>query len=293
VDYPLDGCWSKLARAEAHLDALDTDIRAWLKVHEQSAISGHFYPEAKLQAYWWDVPDPPLMWGIQVGDVVHNLRSALDHLVWQLSKTPKSGVGGNQFPILKDEPQQGFDARTKGGMLYGVPGPERTKIEGLQPYIRDPGAKDNNALVLLNDLSNTDKHQLVHFLAFQWNPATPPFRAFGGNGDVGAINFIWVPPDRQLKPGAVLACFGVVDVRGPNPQVEMEGGPTVQIRLENGKNAIRLLSDIALAVQAIINCFIPSFNGGDWSTSAFYDEDRADPGVGIATQRDDPSPSKG
>lgn len=27
---------------------------------------------------------PPLKWGVLIGDVVHNLRSALDHLAWQL-----------------------------------------------------------------------------------------------------------------------------------------------------------------------------------------------------------------
>jgi len=293
VDYPLDGCWSKIERADSHLDALDTEVKKWLEVHAETGFSRHFYAEARVQAFWWDIPDPPLDWGVRIGDVVHNLRSALDHLVWQLSSSPKAGIGGNQFPIFRDKPTQGFDARTKDGMLYGVPDDERAKIEGLQPYVRDPGTEDRNALVILNNLSNVDKHQIVHVVALAQTSGQPPFTAFGPNGDAGPIDFLWAFPGGKLKAGAVLACFGVSEVTGPNPQVEVQGPIPVQIRLEDGWNAVRTLSDIALAVNQIVNYFIPSFNGGDWSASAFYNEDRADPGVGIATQRDDPSPSKG
>jgi hypothetical protein len=48
-------------------------------------------------------PDPPLEMAVLRGDLVHNLRSALDHLANTLvvanGGVPKEGQGGTQFPI--------------------------------------------------------------------------------------------------------------------------------------------------------------------------------------------------
>ena len=41
------------------------------------------------------------MWAVILGDAVHNLRSALDHLIWQLVllDTGKDGSNEHQFPV--------------------------------------------------------------------------------------------------------------------------------------------------------------------------------------------------
>jgi hypothetical protein len=45
--------------------------------------------------------DQTVMWAGILGDVVHNWRSALDHLVWQLVllDTGEDGTPEHQFPI--------------------------------------------------------------------------------------------------------------------------------------------------------------------------------------------------
>jgi hypothetical protein len=48
----------------------------------------------------------PGTWSIIIGEMVHNLRSALDHLVWQLVilETSEQPVGDRtQFPIFESE----------------------------------------------------------------------------------------------------------------------------------------------------------------------------------------------
>jgi hypothetical protein len=53
------------------------------------------------------------MWGVQVGEIVHNLRSALDHSIWELviltTGRPPALPTKNQFPIFKSK--DGFLAR--------------------------------------------------------------------------------------------------------------------------------------------------------------------------------------
>ena len=47
--------------------------------------------------------EPPVRWGVMAGEIVHHLRSALDHLAWQLvldgGGTPKKGAGGTGSPF--------------------------------------------------------------------------------------------------------------------------------------------------------------------------------------------------
>jgi hypothetical protein len=267
MEYPLDGCWTKIKWANNHLHALDAEIAAWAKANAQPPL-GEFYPEANVHVFWWNIPDPPLDWGVRIGDVVHNLRSALDHLVWQLSATPKAGTRGNQFPIFKAKPTEGFDKKTRDTSLYGVPGPIRAKIESLQPYVRDPKAIKDNHLVILNRLSNRDKHQLVPVLAITHGPFSGQSGAFGAGEDSGPIEDFWMSTSGRLKPGTVIAWFRAAPT-GPNPKVEMQRSLPVAIEMEDGRNAISTLSDLAQSVNSIVNYFIPEI--GSWERSAFYD----------------------
>jgi hypothetical protein len=99
---------------------------------------------------------PPRELALIAGDVAHNVRSALDHLVYVLSSRTAQRSGKTQFPIFTDE------CRFK---VLGVPkiesirGPERTLIENVQPFAAavDPA---NDPLAILNRLSNIDKHRL-------------------------------------------------------------------------------------------------------------------------------------
>jgi hypothetical protein len=102
-------------------------------------------------------PGPPPRIGVLCGDVVHNLRSALDHLANALvvanGGAPKEGSGGTQFPI-----------HVGGGVSVAHrPGPGASAsamwiLEKVQPGdITDP-------LAVLNRLSNVDKHRTVNVL---------------------------------------------------------------------------------------------------------------------------------
>jgi hypothetical protein len=48
-----------------------------------------------------NLPDP--MWGVRIGEIVHNCRSALDHIVWELAGHPSPSTARTQFPICETE----------------------------------------------------------------------------------------------------------------------------------------------------------------------------------------------
>jgi hypothetical protein len=95
-----------------------------------------------------------------IGDIAQNLRSALDHVVWQLvlanGGTPKPGGGGTQFPILAEETRHGSLAvRTVAG---GVSPAALKIIEAAQPY-STAADRYGSAPAIVHHISNTDKHR--------------------------------------------------------------------------------------------------------------------------------------
>ena len=77
------------------------------------------------------------------GDIVHNLRSSLDHFVTALVHERESGEGRNAFPIYTSEKAFIQDVRDRAkkrglGPLHGLAahGEEWAFIERAQPYKR-------------------------------------------------------------------------------------------------------------------------------------------------------------
>jgi integrase len=74
---------------------------------------------------------PPRELALIAGDVAHNVRSALDHLVYALSLAKAQRSGKTQFPIFTDECR----FKVLGvPMIESIKGPERTLIENVQPF---------------------------------------------------------------------------------------------------------------------------------------------------------------
>jgi hypothetical protein len=75
-------------RAWNQLDALKTDITAFLDERPytlQVKFNGQTQ-RLTVQVHVQKSPDP--MWSIRIGEIIHNFRSALDHIVWELVGRP-------------------------------------------------------------------------------------------------------------------------------------------------------------------------------------------------------------
>lgn len=72
----------KLAWGMKHLKALDREIDAFVKDNPFSARSEVDRKAKRIRILANRYPPLPPDWSLMVGDVVHSLRSSLDHIVW-------------------------------------------------------------------------------------------------------------------------------------------------------------------------------------------------------------------
>lgn len=160
-----------MRRANEHLAELDTLGQRWaarvsytlrLEVHNSNVLVARMFDLANA--------DPPIQMALVAGDAVHNLRSALDHLVYEFAVAGAASGERSEYPIFEDARVYGRDV---GGRLEGVPEDVCERIESAQPFhLRDgdvwrkpSGPADplaiNAALRVIRRLDNTDKHRLA------------------------------------------------------------------------------------------------------------------------------------
>lgn len=110
-----------------------------------------------------DFAGPPVdKWRLILGDAVHNVRSALDHLVWAHADTEGLTEGQQSllsFPILRKRGEWKKKATMLGEAAKLPPGMVE-RIAAVQPFQRPQGEVETDALVLLQYLDNMDKHRL-------------------------------------------------------------------------------------------------------------------------------------
>jgi hypothetical protein len=99
-----------------------------------------------------------------IGEVVHNMRSALDHLASELVKAnggvPVKGGRGTVFPILEIGPTPNRHGRCQPPNIRGgVDAAAATIIGAVQPYRHPSGDPQMEPLMILNNLWNEDKHR--------------------------------------------------------------------------------------------------------------------------------------
>lgn len=128
-------------RADAWCAGLELRLQ-----HEMMPDGGHS---------WRMLPPPeaPLDLAIRLGEIAHNLRSALDHIVYGISQNH----GGNkrtQFPIVDDEAKWAGAVKS---MLGGLPDDVVEKIRAVQPFNFGPNV--GRLGLVLSELSNYDKHR--------------------------------------------------------------------------------------------------------------------------------------
>ena len=150
----------KIAHAQGHMLALRSRVQVWVAT-QPVGIDVKIHDD-RLGASWKLTvrAEPPLNeWSLLVGDCVHQLRSALDACIWDLvtasGVTPKNPQR-IQFPI-------GYDAAkwpdVVNDRLAGLPDDITERVRSVQPFNREEAERQNDGLVILQRLNNTDKHQ--------------------------------------------------------------------------------------------------------------------------------------
>ena len=122
----------KVERAKEHFNNLQTEVRTFLMAEPYKIRTKHDSETRRLIYYIESVRDTPLRIPIITGDVFQNLRTALDHLAYQLvlvgGATPTKHT---YFPISDDSAKY---KEEKAGKVRGMR-PEAIKaIDAIKPY---------------------------------------------------------------------------------------------------------------------------------------------------------------
>lgn len=198
---PLAGIATKLQRGDHHFEGVELEVAAFLHSNPWKVA---FKRDPQRGRDWWlatfDIERyPPPEWTIRVGEAVHQYRSALDHLMTELSRLRHKRYilrpdGSENFPIC-DKPGE-FWAETKPGhspartIRKEVWSKHFTELERLQPKqpedIHGSGELPvASALGVLRWIDNLDKHATVRpsFIAPK-RVSYNPFWSIGNYGDV-------------------------------------------------------------------------------------------------------------
>jgi hypothetical protein len=248
----LSGVMAKFARADTHLNALRAEIPVFFD-RDPYSFAECLDCEAGEYGLRIEIREPiPLMWSVIVGDYVHNLRSALDHLAWQLvlvsGGTPNARTA---FPIFTSEPSNGRARTAWDAMTAGMHDAIIETLREVQPYARADRASEHG-LAILAALSNADKHRLP-VARFSAIAAHDP-------GSLGLLPLRGVEIlDAKIATGIPLEdgdqfAWAKVRCTGPNPEIEVKGPLPMHVAFSAGTREVPMqgLVDVGQYAQQLM-----------------------------------------
>lgn len=193
------GVRAKVARALELLLQLDEDLHAYLDT-DPIALERQVQPDGEAVAIVVRVTaPPPIKLSLLVGEVAHQLRSALDHLAYELVLAAgNEPTRSTAFPVLLQRPAKGL--KVDGGVTPAA----LAAIEEFQPYQRTNSTAQ--PLHVLTTLWNIDKHRHLHLTILQ----STNTQVFLGTADCSTLVGGQLPA-RVVGDGAVIATFHFPD----------------------------------------------------------------------------------
>ncbi|NQU97390.1 MAG: hypothetical protein HQ548_07090 [Chloroflexi bacterium] len=191
-------------------------------------------------------------WSVLVGEYVYQLRSSLDHMIYQMACPP---VKGSEFPIFVDRDDYCRRGRYK---IRGIPTAAVSIIEDAQPWnCREP---TSHPLWLLQELSNIDKHRRLHLTSVLAG-VTPSMVTVKAAGFPGFSSFS-ARVSGPIESGAEVLRFSTEgNYRG---EVKVDRDLTIQIAFDDPSSPFRgmpvidgLGYEIGKAVTDILNNLRP------------------------------------
>lgn len=271
--HPLDGPLLKIQRAIREIKRLARAEESFRRDSDYRIVRAEFNRKTGKHVYRVSVghsPDPN--WGVYIGEIAHNLRSALNGMVHHLVvDNEKAPTRYTQFPIFL----VGHTTRLRRGrktliphfegmeladgrcMIQLVSKPHQAMIERLQPYkrrnIKQAGLGRHNVLYLLHELNNADKHRLLQVVSVraEVNKSGGFSSGFSKGFDIAKVYV--------LKDGAKL--FEAA------PGMKVDANIVPRIAFDEGCEAVRnrlvcpTLDRTATWVSEIVETFSTKFRG--------------------------------
>jgi hypothetical protein len=188
----LEGVLAKIGRAKSHLEHLRREAEPIEDACRRAVITEYDDELSQHVSRLTRVPEVPTLLTLILGDAVHNLRAALDHLAWQLViAAGGQPTTGTVFPVKTAAPKPtGPGTPSLPDLSPSINVSVRQVLDKVQPYKRtNPSI---HQLAILHALDVADKHRRLLIAAVGvksagWVGEGDPAFFFGGpyaDGDV-------------------------------------------------------------------------------------------------------------
>lgn len=251
----------KIDRANHHIGDVNVRRDVFLATNPCKLRAQHNPQTAYTDYMVEDVAEVDTVISLVIGDAVHNLRAALDHLAVALVEDAGAvSSASTYFPISNSASKY---AMTSPGQVQGISISDKKRIDSLQPYL---GGDDR--FWGLHRMDITDKHNLIltqtqciggiNYAVSEAGIA----KTFGMSDFFGrtpssekkTVMVPWVGPLLIPKKGEILFRFP------GNTEKDEDMCPSFDIAFRDaevfkGKQVLPSLRDLANLVQGVVNNF--------------------------------------
>jgi hypothetical protein len=255
-----DSARAKIERARKQTDALRTVFEGFYKSKPYS-IRQELDPQAGEKRLVFHADPLPLEWSVIIGEIVHNLRSALDHSIYELTCIEAGHpLDGTEFPVFKDESKY-FEVKKRGepapksglSKIRGIKDERRRAIiRDLQPFEFRKTHKphEHSILAFIHELNIVDKHRTLHLCRM----ATTSISVHWLRDTYPISNTLVM---RRLEDGAEFARWKPVG--DFNDEVDMESEVSFEIAFGDsvpileGKGVITICEHLIRGVERVLH----------------------------------------
>lgn len=158
---PFAGIAEKLKRANENILNLQSEIATFTESGDYTVIPDVNSEEWQKAVNYNRDRVIPLRFAVLSGEVIHHLRSCLDHVVWHFSSAQYRIERENSilFPVLQKAPIKKEELVRYQGNIKGITNPKVLRlIDEMQPYHRGDDAL-NDPICIIHDMDRFDKHR--------------------------------------------------------------------------------------------------------------------------------------
>lgn len=218
----LEGPLIKLCRAYRQIEILKDQVESRFPPTKPWPVRTEEHrPGLEYRFYLGDIPDLDPEWGLWAGEILFDLRCALDHLIYELHVRSVRGSATKieEFERASMFPIAHCPERFAANRIRRLSERDRSIIRNLQPYVRrnDYWKDVRTNLGRLDTLHNVDKHRKLHVITAAQNAAVMmdfpescgfhsevPWGAKKSRDQVETWTFISPPPQMKHHRGAFL-----------------------------------------------------------------------------------------
>lgn len=257
----LSGPELKVWRAKKHLEEVEELLQRFTESDPYELVAENDPETGRREVKVARAEAIPAGIGLAAGDCIHNLRSALDHLIWQLVVANDGNPEDLQtaFPVWRTEADF---VSAKPGPAKGISKQALDLLYGLKPY-----KGGNDALWRLHRLDIVDKHRLLLAVASNAESTVVNLGALGREVfELPGMKPIPDLPDMPTRlPAANLEIVEVGKVLYSFPIGEKAHEETqfaIQIALlepdvPRGEPLLKALHEVSSSVDEVIDLFRP------------------------------------